>query len=268
MNIDETMSQDTAFEISNAKPDTFNFDSEEKSSAPQAETESKENTSTQSEVSKEENDSVTSQEENKVPYSRFKKKVDEVNEYSNKIAYLEGQLEALKSRPQESTSHEDVDVPAEWKELYGDSEVSKRAFKIQLEREAQIRESAVEQAIETLTRRQQEEISSQSHNEEIIDNSLEQLQESIGKKLTEKQEEDILTIVDEFSPVGEDGKYISLFPFDKAYEIYTLRNAQKGQATKQARQSVADLTGNTSEGEVDSTVTPFRRGWDNWREEL
>lgn len=263
--MDETMSQDTAFETTNNNVDTFKFEeSGEKSPAPQAETVEKEVTPSQSGDSEEDNDSV----ENKIPYSRFKKKVDEVNEYSNKIAYLEGQLEALRNTPQEFTSHEDVEIPDEWRKLYGDSDTAKEAFKIQLKREEELSERAVQKAIEVLTRRQQEEIESLAHNEEIIDESLDKLQETIGKKLTAKQEEDILTIVDEFSPVGDDGKYISLFPFDKAYEIYALRNASKGQATKQARQSVADLTSNTSEGEVDSSNSDFKRGWDNWREAI
>jgi hypothetical protein len=261
MEIDETMSTEVAFGTEDKKEDTFKFaEPEEKSSESLAETK-EEDTATSEPV---DNDS----EEQKVPYSRFKKVVEERNETNNRIQFLEESLRELQENREKSNSTEDIELPPEWVKLYGDGDVAKEAFAVQLKREEQIAEKTIKQVIDTLGRKQEEEISRLSENEETIDNNLGELQEKLGKKLTSKQEEDILNIVDEFSPVGDDGKYVSLFPFDKAYEIYSLRNASKGQATKQARQSVADLTGNSSEGEVDASSAPFKRGWDSWREAI
>ena len=152
--------------------------------------------------------------------------------------------------------------------MYGNSDVSKRAYQIQLQREQQIQENAVKKAIEFIKEEKVYEEEAVIENEQIIDENLTDLQETLGVKLTPKMEDEILSIVDEFSPTDEDGKYISLFPFDKAYEIYELRNAKTKQKTVQARNQVADLTGSSSEGSVDSSDSTFERGWDNWRKGL
>lgn len=258
MNIqDETMSQDTAFATENNEDNTFVFD-DAGSNSPDSLTE-EEPKATDSVV-----DEDTNNVEQKVPYSRFKKIVEERDETVNRISYLEERLQELESKRIESKP-DDIEVPQEWKELYGDSEVSKRAWAIQQKREEELAERAINEAMNRLSKQQQEEVQAIAQNEETIDDNLSQLEETIGKKLSPKQEEELLTIVDEFSPVGADGKYVTLFPFDKAYEIYTLRQSQKGLGTRQARQNIADLTSNMSEGEADTSEGTFKRGWDNWR---
>ena len=262
MSIDETMSQDNAFTSENQDAkETFKFD-EVKETSPDSQTneESKADETTDESSSPVGNDS----EEQKVPYSRFKKKVDELNENAERISFLEAELERRANSRTESTD-DDV-MPPEWKELYGDNEVAQKAWSVQKHREEEIQERAIERAIERMQDQQIEEVNRVAENEETIDDNLADLQEKVGKKLTTRQEEEILGIVDEFSPVGDDGKYVSLFPFDKAYEIYTLRNSQKGAGTREARKTVADLAGNASEGEIDSNSSDFKRGWDSWRE--
>jgi hypothetical protein len=268
-NIDETMSQDTAFATENNGDDTFKFDEAEVTSP---DSQSKEEQDDSNESKEDDSDVAEDKEneENKIPYSRFKKVVDERNETASKIEFLEERLQELENNRIESTKTnlDEVQMPSEWVELYGDSDVAKRAWIIQQKREDDIAERAVSQAVDRLRQQQEDEVSAVAENEIIIDENLNDLQEQIGRQLTSKQEEEILTIVDEFSPVGKDGKYLTLFPFDKAYEIYTLRQSQKGLGTRQARQTVADLTGNTSEGEADPNESTFKRGWDNWREAI
>lgn len=65
-------------------------------------------------------------------------------------------------------------------------------------------------------------------NEDIIDEKLDELEEYVGRKLTDKEEDDILAIVDELTPVGKNGKYIvGLLPFDYAWTIYEARKDQE-----------------------------------------
>ena len=263
--IDETMSQDPAFTTDNEK-DTFKFDEVVETSPDSQPNEENKETEGNDSVVAEDNQNEP-EEDQKVPYSRFKKVVDERNETASKIQFLEERLQELENNRQESTP-EDTEMPSEWVELYGNNEVAKRAWAVQQRREDEIAERAISQAVERLRKQQEDEINAVAENEETIDNNLFELQERIGKKLSSKQEEEILTIVDEFSPVGDDGKYITVFPFDKAYEIYALRQSQKGLGTRQARQAVADLAGNQSEGEADPQEPNFKRGWDNWREAL
>lgn len=262
---DETMSQDPAFATDDVQDDTFTFDEAQVVSPDsQSEDTGKEDEGLEGSASP----VGTEDHEQKVPYSRFKKQVDEKTAAESRIAFLEGQLAERQSQRASTESPEDTELPADWIELYGDSDVAKRAFHLQQKREAEIQDRAIEQAVERMRSEQTREVETLAQNEATIDENLELLQDSIGKALTAKQEEDLLTIVDEFSPVGADGKYITLFPFDKAYEILTLRQSNRTQGTVRARTTVADLTNSVSEGEADSSNPDFKRGWDNWREAI
>lgn len=259
---DETMSDEVAF-TGNGQEETdiFKFDPEQAPSDiggnDSATTEDK-----ITDVSDEES------EEKRVPYSRFKRKEEELEERDLMIRNLEERLSSLESNRIESTPVEDIDVPREWVELYGDSDASKRAYKIQLQRESQLEETAVQKALQLFREEAVQQENQLAQNEDIIDSNLEDLQDALGKKLSQQTQEDVLLIVDEFSPTGPDGKYISLFPFDKAYEIYQLRNSQAKQKIMQQRNQVADLTGANSNEESESGESHFKRGWDNWREAI
>jgi len=259
LEIDETMSNEVAFEGDSKQEDIFKFAEPEEAKEEATDSDSQEDN--KGEVSEAEE-----AEEKRVPYSRFKAVKEERDSYESTIATLEERLSKLEITRQESSSEGELTVPKEWVELYGDSDVSKRAYKIQLQREAQIEERAIEKALDKFRGEADSQEKALEQNEEIIDDGLEQLQESLGKKFSPAVEESILSIVDEFSPVGSDGKYISLFPFDKAYEIYTLRNKGAIQKTVQARNQVADLTNNGSQGEAEGQEGSFKRGWDSWRE--
>lgn len=279
---DEMMSQEPAFDNDQQpRDDTFKFLDEEVSedTSPDSqpnedEVEEEDDDSARAEdkenpVDEEEDEEFDSEDEQRVPYSRFKKQLDLVAEATSKISVLEENLAQLHEKLDNPAKPEDVEVPPEWVKLYGDSDVSKEAYMVQLQREEQLQAKAVEKAIEVLTRQQQQESQRLVDNEHLIEDNLTELQETIGKRLTGQQEDSVLQIVDEFSPVDDDGKYLSLFPFDKAYEIYMLREQTKGRATRQARTKVADLTGNASEGEVSSDDTSFTpQKWDGWESEL
>lgn len=263
MEQDEMMSQDMAFgpENNEKKEDIFKF-AEPKETAPESQPKAE-----VVEEAPEESESSPEEDGQKVPYKRFKAKLDEVKEYSSRINFLEEQLEEIKKSRAESKP-EDLTPDEAWTKLYGDNDIAKEAYKIQVKRDNEIAERAVEQAIERISKRESEEIERLSENEARIDESLESLQEKLGKKLTGKQEEAILSIVDEFSPTGDDGKYVSLFPFDKAYEIYTLRNKASSAPRNQARQDIANLTNDKSDGEADTTGGPNRKGWHSWEDAI
>jgi len=264
------MSQDTAFS-EDKKDETFKFDEEVTTPASPAET--AEDTPSSSPDEKTDDvatatKSESEDEEQRVPYSRFKRKVEEAEDAIETVKALEARLEALEASRKETVT-EGSDAPAEWTALYGDSQVAKDAWKIQLTREQKLREESVKEAIDYLKKSQEAEKASEQENEDTLDEYIESLQKKVGKPLSKKMEEDILTIVDEFSPTGEDGKYLSMISPDKAYEIYELRSSKRTNATAQARGRVAALTSETSEGDADtSSDTTFKRGWDNWREAL
>lgn len=205
-------------------------------------------------------------EEQRVPYSRFKKKTDEAATYAARVKALEEQLaqrQESKIEPKDSD-----DVPEEWKELYGDSELSKKAWSVQQRREAKLREEAVKAALELVRKEQLEVAKAEEQKEKALDEYLSSLKDGFGQQMSQAAEEELLAIVDEFSPTGSDGKYISLITPEKAIEIYNLRHAQKNAKTKAAREKVADLTSGKSQGEADRAAAPYKPSWDAWREAL
>lgn len=263
MSYDETMSDEIAF-TGNGQEETdiFQFDPEDVPS----DIGGNDSATTEDKITDVSDDDEL--EEKRVPYSRFKRKEEELEERDFMIKNLEERLSSLESNRLESTPIENLDVPTEWVELYGDSDASKRAYKIQLQREAQLQETAVQKALQLFKEEAVQQENQLAYNENIIDENLEDLQGALGKKLSQQTQDDVLSIVDEFSPTGPDGKYISLFPFDKAYEIYQLRNSQAKQKTIQQRNQVADLTGANSNEESESSESHFKRGWDTWREAI
>lgn len=262
MDIDETMSEEVAFVEQSKEDETFKFDPVKEETT--EETESNEEADP---ALSGENDTVE-EEDKRVPYSRFKTKVDELEQRDSVIASLEERLTELETKRSEPTNLDELDVPKEWVELYGDADVSKRAYALQVRREEQLQEAAVQRALQQFRDEANQQETQLENNEAIIDENLENLQQSLGKKITPRMEEDILSIVDEFSPTGADGKYIALYPFDKAYEIYELRNSKATRKTTQARTAIADLTSNDSSGDTDSNSSSSKKGWDSWREAI
>lgn len=263
--MDPESSQEQAFDPKDlvVSQDVFKFDeSEEKTPAPQAETEEKKEVVAVT-PSTEEKEAV---EEQRVPYSRFKKKVDEADENKRLVETLEARLSKLESNRQESKSEE---MPQEWIDLYGNNDLAKKAWEVQSKREIQIQERAIKEALKLVKDEAAQAKKHEVESEEAITEYLSSLQETLGDtKLTKKLEEEILTIVDEFSPTDSEGKYVSLISPDKAFEIYNLRNQKKAVVTKKAREQVADLTSGKTEGEVDSASTHYEPSWDNWRKAI
>jgi hypothetical protein len=99
------------------------------------------------------------------------------------------------------------------------------------------------------------------------------LEARIGRDLSEKEQSAILDIVDDYTAKDNDGNYQgALMPFDKAWEVYELKNASSRSATRQSRDNVAALSGTSSQGNTtdqakkDESWNPLARG--SWRNRL
>jgi len=264
---DETMSLDPAFSSKDIQNESFKFDGDEVSTqASQTETDK----GTETESSDETSSPVgNDEEEQKVPYSRFEKKVKEINEYQSTIKRLEEEINSIKSQnSSRNTQESETELPNEWKELYGDGEAAKKAYQVQLKYLSNLEEKAAQSAYERMIKEQQAVAQKQEENEQFVDNSLQELSENLGIKMTPKLEEELLNIVDKYSPTGDDGKYIAPISFDKAYEIYKLQNSVKVQKVQSARESVANLTRESSLGETSDRNTAYKPSWDSWRDGL
>jgi K+/H+ antiporter YhaU regulatory subunit KhtT len=215
---------------------------------------------------------VESDDENKVPYSRFKKFHDEAKEAREMAQRLSEELEQFKSSVQ--TQKESDNMPDYWVKLYGDSEASKEAFRVQTEENLKFRQQVREEALQSIREERWQEESQMNDNISTIDNNFESLEDSLGRTLKEKEQSELLDIVDEFTPTGEDGKYIgAVMSFDKAWDIYEMRNQSANSSKRQSRDNVASLTGSKSSGEPspeqierDKNFDPMRKN--AWKDRL
>jgi len=208
--------------------------------------------------------------ENSVPYSRFKKFHEESKFYKEQAEFWKKQAENL-NQPQ--VQQPQTNLPDWWVKLYGDSPESAEAWAIQSQANEQLKAEAREEAIKALTEQQAQEETRVEANLEYIDSSIDDLQGTLGRALTSKEESALLDIVDEYTPKDEDGNYLGpLIPFDKAWEIYELQTRATKAPSNQARDSVAALSGASSQGESSAAEEANKNfnpmDWNAWQKRI
>ena len=227
-------------------------DSKENSTAEASQAESAEK---KDEASSEADNSVVEQ---KVPYSRLKTVVERARLADQRAEDAERRLADLESRREESRGrsnepYEDA-IAARIKKLYGDNDTSKEIIEIELARQKEIEEIAERKAYEALDRRESSSRSEIESNERVLEEKLEDFSLTLGRDLTQKEEDELLAIADQYSPTGEDGKYLSgePLPLDRAWEIYEMKLASQGQKSKRSRSEATELTGTSTDGDGDT----------------
>lgn len=212
-----------------------------------------------------------SEEENKVPYSRFKKFHERAIEAERQARELQARLEAMNQK-EETPANSNSDVPDWWEEMYGDSEASKKAYQIHQRQEEETIRRAEERAIAALQERSEREAKQTEANIAQIDEAFEDLSAYVGRELTEKEQSSLLDIVDEYTPKDENGNYLgAIISIDKAWEIYELKNEATKAPQRQSRNNVASLSSSNSSGEPDAeeknkSFNPL--AWGDWRKRL
>lgn len=224
------------------------------------------------EIEKESEVVEPSVEENKVPYSRFKKYHDLAKEAQEEALMWKSQAEALRQIREEKVESTN-DLPDYWVEMYGDSEASKKAWGIQQRQNEQLKKEALEAAISAVREERESESARIEENVMTIDQNMEVLSEYVGRELTDKEQSALLDIVDEYTPKDDDGNYLgSILSFDKAWEIYELKNQAQSAPKKQARDSVAGLSGSKSQGETSITADKSKDfnplDWNAWKKRV
>jgi len=222
----------------------------------------------------EQEEQVESEDETKVPYSRFKKFHDEAKQARAEANEWRAKAEQLESRrPAYKEVEESDDMPSYWKELYGDSDASQKAWQIQQRHEEEIERRAYEagqRGARELESIQREQI---DFNVATIDDNFEDLSAYVGRNLTAKEQSAILDIVDDYTAKDNNGNYQgAIMPFDKAWEIYELKQGSAKSSQRKDRDSVAALSGTSSQGETEvqaeqaKNFNPLARG--SWRNRL
>lgn len=212
-------------------------------------------------------------EENKVAYSRFKNVNDARRQAEQDAQMWRTKVEELESQRTTRTENHSTSMPDYWVELYGDSDASARAWHIQERREQEIQERAYEagqRGAEEFESKQQQAL---ENNVATIDEHFENLTDYLGRELTAKEQAAVLDIVDDFTPKDQNGRYAGpLIPFEKAWEMYELKQNSGKTAQRSSRDSVASLSASQSQGNTDvneetnKNWNPLARG--TWRSRL
>ncbi len=226
-----------------------------------------------------EQEPVASEEETKVPYSRFKKYHDAAKEAEKEAAYWREQAE--QRREYNRPSEPQVDLQDEayklWIENYGDNEASHKAWKNQLKITQTLEERAIaraeERAKETYRNERYEEAARTEENVDVLDDRLEDLSAVVGRDLSEKEQLALLEIVDDYTPKDREGNYLGeIMPFEKAWRIYELEQQASKAPKVQARNQVASLSGSQSQGDPSNVAEANKNfnplDWNAWRKRI
>lgn len=203
------------------------------------------------EVQKEETPAVESAEEpERVKYSRFKKVYDRAIEAEREAEEWRAKAQSYNTQEPARRESESGDTPSWWNELYGESDAATKAWKIQESANQRLIDEARSQAIEAVQGERQQETARVRENEAVIDKNLDALQDYAGHQLSEREQSAVLDIVDEYTPKDDDGNYLgATIPFEKAWDIYELKQAASKAPRVQSRDRVAALSGSQSQGE-------------------
>ncbi len=202
----------------------------------------------------------TSEEENKVSYSRFKNIHTRYRESEKRAQELEARLAELESSRGERIEREAPSFEGEkyqaWKKLFvgenaQDTPQLREAYQIYMSQFAPPDESYIQkiaaQAYEQSVRNEERRVAS---NERTLDDQLEDLSISIGRDLTEEEQIAVLDIMDEFSAKDNDDRILSLYPAEKAWEMYEIQSGGVRSSRTEARNKVASLTSSGTRGET------------------
>lgn len=222
-----------------------------------------------------EEEADTSVEENKVSYSRFKtihqRALDAEREAERWRTKAEEIEQSRTSR--RDTEESNTDMPVSWVKLYGDSEASQEAWKIQQQRETEIERRAYEAGQRGAQELKQIENARVNENLSMIDENFEDLSALVGRNLTEKEQSSVLDIVDNYTPKDDEGNYLgAIMTFDKAWEIYELKQNTGKTVQRKSRDAVASLSGTNTQGdtnveaEKDKNFNPL--DWKAWKKRI
>jgi hypothetical protein len=215
--------------------------------------------------------------ESVVPYRRFKKFHDRALQAEQEAAEWRAKAEATNNRQAEPQIDYQDEAFKLWIENFGDNEASRKAWvnqlKIQEQLEQRSLERASQKALEAVRNERQAEENRTEQNIDLIDDQLDELQAEVGRALTEKEQAELLDIVDDYTPKDGNGDYAgAMMPFNKAWEIYQLKKQSSKAPKVQSRNAVAQLSANQTQGETsvqtekDKNFNPL--DWDAYRNRI
>ena len=207
----------------------------------------------------EEEETPTGGKKVRIPASRLKTLTSEIETLRSQVQSTQGYQERIAALEAQLHSNKDDQLPDWWKEAYGDNELSKKGY----ENQKRIMEREFDAGLQRLEAQRQADEEARTERVEAIeatfDGQMDDLEETLGRELTDNQKGEIMDIVGEYSPMEGD-KYLAYMPINKAYDIW-----QKGQISNPAKQEMARIAGTSSSGGSSQTSSPNAPQWGDWR---
>lgn len=232
---------------------------QEESAATSEATESEEESEAKAEDDSEDTD--VEQDVPRVPYSRFETINERRIQAEEQLRILREQQE--KEQLSRAAQTDEAGIPGYWKELYGDSEASVKAYKLRQQELAEERKQLHESLREEIRREQMESEKAVEETVQSWQDQFEAVSAKSKRSFTESQRSAILDVIDELSPKDKDGKYI-VDPIDylpKAIELYDLRQEKANAKRSESKRKTASLTSARSEGQSTDSKGSWNGDW-------
>lgn len=211
-------------------------------------------------------------EEARIPYSRFETMHERAVKAEAAALAAEQELERRRSdsNNRDAGGEYKGELPSYWVELWGDNDLSRRAFNAEQQRMSVIQEDAARKAVEAVEQRQTEAQQRVEKTVEDMETAFVDFQAKSKRSLTDNEQSSVLDIMDELAPKDPKGNYQvdpTVF-LEKAVELYDLRQLKATGKTREAKRKAAVLAGTSTDSAPSGSdgVTHFRPGeWDSWR---
>lgn len=190
----------------------------------------------------------------RVPYSRFSEVRQAQRDAERRAADLESRLAELEEertysqrRPEARRREYNEELPQWVIQAYGDTPEARSWYQSLRSEVDSSAEEARLQAIEDIRNEMRQETVRATQNEKEIDERFQDLEDYLGRPLSDEEAEAVLDIAADLTPEGDDGKFAGpLVSFEKAWNIYETQTANAGKVRKQSRDNVASLTSSSS----------------------
>lgn len=196
----------------------------------------------------------TSEEENKVSYSRFKNIHERYRTEERRAQELEARVEELESNKAERIERETPSYEGKkwttWVKLYGDTPQSRDAYQDFMSEFAPPDESYIREVASRAYRETERSDRVRiENNERTLDDQIEDVSVLIGRDLTDDEQVSLLEIMDKNSLTDDDGNILKLYPAEKAWDIYEIESRAGKESRTTARNKIAALNSSGTRGE-------------------
>jgi hypothetical protein len=196
-------------------------------------------------------------------HPRFRKLADRIKE-------LEEENQSLKTPAQlEKPAGSADEPPAEWIQMYGDSEESRAAWKDNKPLFMKLKEEAVAETLKKIQEEKERAEQQVQEVEDMIEGNLQSIEETHGMQFNAKLRKEFLDKVEKMSPKDKEGNIIALADFNSVYTEFFKGKAQEKTGKDPSVEEKKRLAGggNASMGDAKPTqeVGEVPSSWYAWR---